>query len=77
MSRIGELVSRHKLKKQCTWEQIADKLNVSRSCPSDIAAGRRLVSPARAAMYAQYLGENVEEWVAAAIDDKLDIIGKK
>lgn len=55
----------------------AKKLGVSRAYLCDIEKGRRLVSPGKAAQYAQTLKHPPEYFVQLAIDDLLQAEGLK
>ncbi|NIU03781.1 MAG: helix-turn-helix domain-containing protein [Gammaproteobacteria bacterium] len=71
-TRVGNLLRTYRALHKLTWQQVAGTIGHSSTYVHDVASGRRRVTPATAMRYARALGEDVEHWMACALDDSLD-----
>ena len=72
---IGGMIEAHRQGEEMSQAEMARQLGLSRSHLCDIEKGRKLVSPARAAAFAQALGFHEAQWVQVAIEDMLRTSG--
>jgi antitoxin HigA-1 len=68
---FGELVRSFRLCDELSQSELAAKLDISKQHLSAIENGKKAVSPARAAKFAEALGYPADQFVVAAIEDQL------
>ncbi len=68
---FGELIRSLRMCDDISQTELAGKLNISKQHLSAIEKGKKAVSPARAAKFAEALGYPVDQFVVAAIEDEL------
>ena len=68
---FGELIRSLLVNDEASQTDLAEKLEISKQHLSAIENGRKSVSPARAARFAEALGYPAEQFVVAAIEDEL------
>jgi transcriptional regulator with XRE-family HTH domain len=68
---FGELIRSLRLSDEVSQTYLAAKLKISKQHLSAIEKGKKAVSPARAAKFAEALGYPVDQFVVAAIEDEL------
>jgi antitoxin HigA-1 len=76
---LGLLLNSLRLAEEETLQAFGEKLGVSRSHLLDIEKGRRLVSPARAALFAELLGYPKQHFIELSLQDLVareGIVGK-
>ena len=69
---FGGMLTAIRLGEELSLSAFAAQLGVSRHHLCDVERGRRLVSPERAAAWADKLGYNVEQFVQLALQASLD-----
>ena len=74
---ISEILESSRLAEELTLAEFSKKLGVSAQHLSDIEKGRRLVSPARAKIFADKLGSFAPLWIELSIQDQLRSQGLK
>jgi antitoxin HigA-1 len=74
---FGELIRSLRISDEVSQTDLADKLGISKQHLSAIEKGRKAVSPARAAKFAEALGYPIDQFVVAAIEDELRDAGVK
>lgn len=68
---FGELIRNLRISDEVSQTELAHKLGISKQHLSGIETGKKAVSPARAAKFAEALGYPVDQFVVAAIEDEL------
>jgi transcriptional regulator with XRE-family HTH domain len=68
---FGELIRSLRLCDEISQTALAEKLGISKQHLSAIEKGRKVVSAARAAKFAEALGYPVDQFVVAAVEDEL------
>lgn len=68
---FGELIRSMRLCDDISQGALARKLGISKQHLSAIENGKKAVSPARAAKFAEALGYPIDQFVIAAIEDEL------
>ena len=68
---FGELIRSLRLSDEVSQTDLAANLKISKQHLSAIEKGKKAVSPARAAKFAEALGYPVDQFVVAAIEDEL------
>lgn len=68
---FGELIRSFRLSDDISQTELAEKLEISKQHLSAIESGKKAVSPARAAKFAEALGYPIDQFVVAAIEDEL------
>ena len=74
---FGRMLESHRLCDEVSQTAYAAKLGISRSHLNDIEKGRKAVSPARAAHWAEVLGYSTFMFVRLALQDMADRTGLK
>lgn len=74
---FGELIRSLRISDEVSQTDLAEKLGISKQHLSAIEKGRKAVSPARAAKFAEALGYPIDQFVVAAIEDELRDAGVK
>ena len=72
---LGALVEAVRHGDEMTQGEFAGRLGVSKSHLCDIEKGRKLVSPERAARFAELLGYSSDHFVRLALQDAVDRAG--
>ena len=72
---LGALIEAIRQGETMTQEELAARLAISKSHLCDIEKGRKLVSPERAARFAELLGYSSDQFVRLALQDALDRAG--
>jgi transcriptional regulator with XRE-family HTH domain len=72
---LGKLIEAIRLGEEMTQPAFAKKLGLSKSHLNDIEKGRKIVSPERAARFAQILGYSRERFVALSLQALVDQAG--
>lgn len=72
---LGSALQSIRLGEELSQSDFARSLGVSRSHLCDIEKGRKSVSPARAAKWAQLLGYSPEQFVRLALQDQVQQAG--
>lgn len=72
---FGELIRSLRLCDEISQIELAERLGLSKQHLSAIENGKKAVSPARAAKFAQVLGYPIDQFVLAAIEDELRSAG--
>jgi transcriptional regulator with XRE-family HTH domain len=73
--RLGPLVEAIRQGEEMTQGEFAARLGVSKSHLCDIEKGRKVVSPERAARFAELLGYSSDQFVRLALQDAVDRAG--
>ena len=68
---FGELIRSMRLCDDISQSELAGTIGISKQHLSAIEKGKKAVSPARAAKFAEALGYPVDQFVIAAIEDEL------
>jgi antitoxin HigA-1 len=68
---FGELIKSFRLCDELSQAEFAGKIGISKQHLSAIENGKKAVSPARAAKFAEALGYPADQFVIAAIEDEL------
>ncbi len=68
---FGELIKSFRLCDELSQAELAEKIGISKQHLSAIENGKKAVSPARAAKFAEALGYPADQFVIAAIEDEL------
>ncbi len=74
---FGRMIESIRLSDEVLQVELAKKMKISRAHLCDIEKGRRLVSPDRAARFAEVLGYSVNQFVSVAIEDQLRKAGMR
>jgi antitoxin HigA-1 len=74
---LGALLAAIRLGEELTLDQFARKLHLSRSHLCDIEKGRKTLSPARAAKFAEILGYSQAQFVRLALQALVQEAGLK
>ncbi len=74
---LGSFIESIRLGEEMSQVNFAKKIKVSRSHLCDIEKGRKLVSPSRAAEFANILGYSSIQFVRLALQDELSKSGLK
>lgn len=72
---FSELIESLRLSEELSQVDFAKKLGISRSHLCDIEKGRKSVSAAKAAQYAEILGYSQEQFVKLSLQDEVDRAG--
>ena len=72
---LGALIESIRHGEEATQSELAAKLGITKSHLSDIERGRKLVSPERAARFADLLGYSSDQFVRLALQEALDRAG--
>jgi transcriptional regulator with XRE-family HTH domain len=72
---FGKMIESLRVCDEFTQAQMARRLGISRAHLCDIEKGRRVVTPEKAAAFADALGYSKNQFVAQAIEDSLRRIG--
>jgi transcriptional regulator with XRE-family HTH domain len=72
---LGALIEAIRQAEEETQTQFAARLGVSRSHLCDIEKGRKVVSPERAARFAELLGYSPDQFVRLALQDSVNRTG--
>lgn len=72
---IGALIEAIRRGEEITQSEFAAQLGVSKSHLCDIEKGRKVVSPERAARFAELLGYSADQFVRLALQDAVDRAG--
>ena len=72
---LGALIEAIRQGEEETQTQFATRLGISRSHLCDIEKGRKVVSPERAARFAELLGYSPDQFVQLALQDSVNRTG--
>jgi len=72
---FGALIEAIRRGEEATQAEFASRLGVTKSHLCDIEKGRKVVSPERAAQFAQLLGYSSDQFVRLALQDAVDRAG--
>ena len=72
---LGALIEAIRQGEELSQSALAAQLGISKSHLCDIEKGRKLVSPARAARFAELLGYSSAQFVRLALQDSVDRAG--
>jgi transcriptional regulator with XRE-family HTH domain len=68
---FGELIRSLRISDEVSQTDLAENLGISKQHLSAIEKGRKAVSPAQAAKFAEAMGYPADQFVVAAIEDEL------
>ena len=74
---LGKFLQSIRLGEEMSQVEFAEQLGISKSHLCDIEKGRKLVSPARAAIFAKILKYSSEQFVRLALQDQVEKAGLK
>ena len=74
---LGSLLEALRQNEEMTLAEFALQLKISSSHLCDIEKGRKVVTPERAANFAQLLGRSERQFIRLAIQDNLNRLGLK
>lgn len=74
---LNGLLESLRLCEELSQAEFAKKLNISSSHLCDIEKGRKIISPERAAKFAEILGRSPEQFVGLSLQEIVDNLGLK